>query len=164
MRLTVFFVTVLLASAAACSDHDGYVGSRHPPLPKDVVSLSGWVLMTPAFLRPRLGGTVFGMSFVETPSGDMVWLDTLIGELGDSRVQWEVVAVVPIPPRDSTVSMVESCAVGTEDRIGKVIALVQGDQEIYETVLRSWRANLDSLRIDEIPTDNVVCINEAFGV
>jgi len=147
--------TVAAANAAPVSSatntprsaaSNAYVGAEYDSLPRGVSYKGGSVAGNYDFAR------------VGTASGDMIWLDSIVGPSGRPPRKL-VKASLSVPPLRSDERLVlASCDVnGKLDPL--VVAIVVNEPSVtrYTKVRQAWRANVEAARFDVIPIDGIVC-------
>jgi hypothetical protein len=129
-----------------------YVGLRYDPLPPGVTYESGSVI-----LGKDGKPTQYVLSYVGTPKGMKIWLDSILPE--DGAIHRRIVRAEmddpPIRPVDRRV--IGTCGVYGKFE-GDIIAVVKEvPGRKYTTVYRAWRANPAAARFDSISTQGVEC-------
>jgi len=127
-----------------------YIGVRHGPFPAGVASVGGAVV--------RIDGTEYAFTHVRTPSGDMVWLDSIAS--GDAPTPVKIVrAELRAPPlaRDERLLMASCDVNGKLD--GRVVAIVVNEANAtkFTKVRQAWRADARNGRFDVIPVAGITC-------
>lgn len=132
-----------------------YVGLEYEVLPRRVTAMGGAVL-------PRMGsgaGGDFGFSYVRTPQGDMIWLESIGTAAKGGRPQRIVRAQLHIPAlaRDERLFMA-SCDVGrTLDGWVVAIAVNSPNATRFAEIRQAWRADPVAQRFDVIPIAGITC-------
>jgi len=127
-----------------------YIGLTHGTLPDGITSQGGALV--------RFDGVDYAFTSVRTPTGDMVWLDSIAPGGGQPPVKI-VRAALRIPPlaRDERLLMA-SCDVG--GRLdARVIAIVMTEANVtkFTKVRQAWRADARNGRFDLIPVAGISC-------
>lgn len=124
-----------------------YVGMRYATLPAGFAYQAGSAI-------PRAGaGARYALSRVQTPHGDMMWLE---GLEGSKRV---VYAELRVPPLASD----ERLLIGSCDENGRldprIVAIVVADSGAtrFTRVRQAWRANAGMGQFDLLPVAGIVC-------
>lgn len=132
-----------------------YVGLQYDSLPKGFTYRGGSII--PA--GPATRNAEYDLSHVVTPSGDMVWLDTLGAPVGKGLRAKIVRAELMIPQlaNDERLFMA-SCDVGGKlDPL--VVALVVNEPNVtrFTKIRQAWRVNIPAARFDIVPVAGVTC-------
>jgi hypothetical protein len=113
-----------------------HIGLRHGALPAGITSQGGAVV--------RFDGVDYAFTSVRTPTGDMVWLDSIAPGAAEPPVKI-VRAELRVPPlaRDERLLMASCDVDGRLD--GRVIAIVERGERAREKLRRcqAWRADLE---------------------
>jgi len=146
-------VTSSTRDASSIPGSGKYVVTVHGPLPTGVTLVGGSVIAD-KFGHP----SVFSFSHVRTPSGEMIWLDSVETRAGGSTRQ-VVLAELPIPPlaNDERLFM-GSCDVrGRLD--GSIVAIIVNEPNVsrFTKVREAWRADSRVRRFDLVPLEGVSC-------
>jgi hypothetical protein len=165
MRVNPRNLCIVLLAVAACSGDSRraadsakavpktYVGYGYDPLPAGVT-----VQGASEIVGPDGKPTHFVLTHVLTPSGNTIWLDSVLPNDGMQRrriVRAEVVIVVPSLTR----LIISTCDVnGKLDPA--VVALVRDSAKAdgkYTKIYNAWRANPARAQFDTVPQSTVVC-------
>jgi hypothetical protein len=124
-----------------------YIGVRHGPLPAGVSTTGGAVV--------RISGMEYAFTSVRTPSGDMVWLDSVEPGSGQKVVRAEL--RVPPLARDERLLMASCDVDGRLD--GRVLAVVVNEPNAtkFTKVRQAWRVDVGNGRFDVIPVAGITC-------
>lgn len=135
------------SAAGATPGSSSYVGLSYDTPPAGVKSVGGAILS-----GPGVRGN-YAFTHVETPRGEMIWLDTI----GSSKRV--VLAELTLPPlaRDERL-IVGSCDVAgrLEPRAIAIVVNQPGASKFTE-IRQAWRVDLRAARFDIIPVAGVVC-------
>jgi len=127
-----------------------YIGVRHGPLPAGIASLGGAVV--------RINGADYAFTHVRTPSGDMVWLDSITSSGTQTPVKI-VRAELRVPPlaRDERLLMASCDVNGKLD--GRVVAIVVNEANAtkFTKIRQAWRTDANGGRFDVIPVAGISC-------
>ena len=149
------------AEPARGATRRSYVGLQYDSLPGDFTFEGGAVV--PATAAP--GQAEYDFSYVRTPRGDMIWLDTLSVPAGHGLRARIVRGTLVIPPLGADERLVmASCDVhGRFDP--RVVAIVVNEPGAsrFTKIRQAWRADLPSGRFDIIPITGVVCEEPGGG-
>jgi hypothetical protein len=138
------------SSSAPAIASGRYIGVRHGPLPSGISSQGGAVL--------RIDGAEYAFTSVRTPTGDMVWLDSIAP--GASQTPVKIVrAELRVPPlaRDERLLMASCDVDGRLDP--RVVAIVVNETNATKLtkVRQAWRADARNGRFDVIPVAGITC-------
>ena len=127
-----------------------YTGTRHGPLPAGIVSQGGALL--------RIDGNDYAFTHVRTPTGDMVWLDSIASGAGPTPAKI-VRAELRVPPlaKDERLLMASCDVDGRLD--GRVVAIVVTEPNVTKVtkIRQAWRADARLGRFEVIPVAGIVC-------
>jgi hypothetical protein len=127
-----------------------HIGLRHGALPAGITSQGGAVV--------RFDGVDYAFTSVRTPTGDMVWLDSIAPGAAEPPVKI-VRAELRVPPlaRDERLLMASCDVDGRLD--GRVIAIVMSEANAtkFTKVRQAWRADPRNGRFDVIPVAGISC-------
>lgn len=138
-----------------------YVGLQYDSLPGDFTFEGGAVV--PPTAAP--GHAEYDFSYVRTPRGDMIWLDTLSVPAGHglrARIVRGTLVIPALGPDERLV--MASCDVqGRFDP--RVVAIVVNEPGVsrFTKIRQAWRVDLPSGRFDVIPVTGVVCEEPGTG-
>jgi hypothetical protein len=126
-----------------------YVGTRHNPLPPGVNYVEGATL--------HIDGAGYVLSHVQTPDGDMVWLDSIVTGARPPASIVRATVRVPNLARDERL-LIASCDVnGQLD--SRVVAIVVNEANAtkFTKVRQAWRVDAQRGRFDVIPVAGITC-------
>ena len=127
-----------------------HIGLRHGPLPAGITSQGGAVV--------RFDGVDYAFTAVRTPTGDMVWLDSIAPGAAEPQVKI-VRAELRVPPlaHDERLLMASCDVNGRLD--ARVIAIVVNEPNAtkFTKVRQAWRADARNGRFDVIPVAGISC-------
>jgi hypothetical protein len=144
------------AARAASAANTRYVGLQYDSLPRDFHFLDGAVL-------PRGAGTGaaadYDFAHVRTPTGEMVWLDTIGAPVGKGLHARIVRAELPVP----SLAADERLLMGSCDQGGRLdprlVAIVVNDSGAtrFTKIRQAWRVNIPAARFDLVPLAGITC-------
>lgn len=125
---------------------NSYVGVAYDSLPRGVTYKGG-----------SLAGNL-DFAEVATPSGNMIWLDTIVAATR-KPARKVVRAELSIPPlaSDERVFMASCDVNGKLDPLVVAIVVAEPNVSRYTKVRQAWRANAVAARFDVIPIAGVTC-------
>lgn len=130
-----------------------YIGTVHGALPTGVTLVGGSVIAD-RFGHP----SVFSFSHVNTPDGDMIWLDSVEAN-GGADARQVVLAELTIPPlaNDERLFMASCDVRGALN--GSIVAIAVNEPNVsrFTKVRQAWRADSRVRRFDLVPLDGVTC-------
>jgi hypothetical protein len=142
-------------ATGAMATQPNYVGLQYDSLPKGFTYRGGSFI--PA--GPATRNAEYDLSHVVTPSGDMVWLDTLGGPVGKGLRAKIVRAELMIPQlaNDERLFMASCDVAGRLDPL--VVALVVNEPNVtkFTKIRQAWRVNIPAARFDIVPVAGVTC-------
>lgn len=124
-----------------------YVGMRYASLP------AGFAYRAGSAIPRATAGSRYALSQVQTPRGDMMWLEGLDGR---DRVVYAELRIPPLAPD-------ERLLIGSCDRNGgldpRIVAIVVADSGAtrFTKVRQAWRANPGMGQFDMLPVAGIVC-------
>ena len=124
-----------------------YVGMRYASLP------AGFAYRAGSVIQPGSSSGRYTLSQVETPHGDMIWLEAI------ERRERVVYAELRTPPLAAD----ERLLIGSCDLSGKldprIVAIVVADSGAvrFTKVRQAWRANAGMGQFDMLPVSGIVC-------
>ena len=147
--------SAVVGSAPSARAPGNYVGLEYEVLPPRVSAMGGAVLPQ---MNSGAGGD-FGFSYVRTPQGDMIWLESIDKATHGRRPRRMVRAQLRIPPLASDERLfMASCDVGrTLDGWVVAIAIHAPNTTRFTRVRQAWRADPVAQRFDVIPIDGITC-------
>jgi hypothetical protein len=132
-----------------------YVGTRHNPLPPGVDYVEGATL--------HVNGAGYVLSHVRTPTGDMVWLDSIIAGAKPPAVIVRASVRIPQLARDERL-FIASCDVnGRLDERVVAIVVNQPNTTKFAQIRQAWRADARRARFDVIPVTAITCEDPGAG-
>lgn len=138
----------------------GYVGLQYDSLPGDFTFEGGTVIPPAAPSHAE-----YDFSYVRTPRGDMIWLDTLGVPAGRGLRARIVRGTLVIPPlaRDERLFMASCDVRGRFDP--RVVAIVVNEPRVsrFTKIRQAWRVDLPTGRFDIIPISDIVCEEPGSG-
>jgi hypothetical protein len=172
MKLVVFLMGAALVCVACNRDAsrdarptDSAVAApqaqtSQPPAKANHVALQYDSLPTNFTLRAGalIPGSSYDLSYVVTPAGDEVWLDTLGARVGGRRAR-TVRAQLKVPPlaRDERLFMASCDVNGKLDPTVVAIVVNQPNATRFTQIRQAWRANVAQSRFDVIAVTGVSC-------
>ena len=111
----------------------------------------------------------YAVSWVETPDGEMFWLERLdTKQIVDGLPLFEVIDAVIVPPGEQDVSNVvilgdSLCEIDGIEQTGVVAVFRWSDTGWFDEMLHGWFADLATEQLMPA-TGSVRCIDESFGV
>lgn len=132
-----------------------YVGLKHGPnLPRGLKDHGGGLITD-----PYKDTTQFGLAHVTRGTTNMVWFELMTHHDAEGKAYWEVLDAVTTPPlRRNQLLMLTLC--NLNDKFDPEIAAVVQPvgRGSYETrVLKAWRANRQTRKLEVIPVRGVRC-------
>jgi hypothetical protein len=137
-----------------------YVGLQYDSLPRDFHFIDGALL-------PRGAGTGvpadYDFAHVDTPMGEMVWLDTIGAAVGKGLHARIVRAELPVPKLAAD----ERLFMGSCDQNGRLdprlVAIVVNEpgETRFGRVRQAWRVNIPAARFELVPLNGIVCEDPA---
>jgi len=150
--------SAIVTPATRAAAKTNYVGLQYDSLPRDFTYQSGAVL--PA--QPGRPGAEYDLAHVMTPSGEMIWLDTLGARVGRGLRAKIVRAELMVPQvaRDERLFIASCDADGKLDP--RVVAIVVNQAATpgvsrFTQIRQAWRVNIAAARFDIIPVKGIVC-------
>ncbi len=145
------------------------IGLRYPPLP------AGWKEVSSAFLPAVAGGTDHAIAWVQTDSGDYLWLGRAVpvpvgpsptAEGGGSRPIWELRDTLRLPALASDQQIVVAqCSLRRDPSDAEIAAIATAaSADSLTGIVAAWRADRRSERFVPIATAGVACHNPGYGV
>ena len=142
-------------SAANAAAKSGYVGLQYDSLPKDFTYRDGSVIPP----SPATHTADYDLSHVMTPSGEMVWLDTLGAPVGKGLRAKIVRAELSIPQlaNDERLFMASCDAKGKLDPLIVAIVVNEAGATKFTKIRQAWRVNIPAARFDVLPVAGISC-------
>jgi hypothetical protein len=107
----------------------------------------------------------FGIREVSKGKIRMLWLERVAERNAKSVLRWEVLDVLVLPPvKKNQVLAASYCFIGKEYEPEVFAIFNYQDKQYFTRARRAWRANRFEERFEEIPTKNIRCENEGWGV
>jgi hypothetical protein len=135
-----------------------WIGTRHPPLPPEVVWVGG------ALLDP-LEEVEFGIEEVTHGPDRLLWLDLLTHRDEAGIAYWEVLDVLAPPPlRDDQILVMRDCSLDGRSDTEIVAIAEQTRGQVHTRIAAAWRANRAARHFEKIRTAGITCENTAYGL
>ncbi len=147
--------TAIATPRASSRTPGNYLGLEYEAPPRGITALGGAVL-------PPSGSNVgrdFGFSYVRTPQGDMIWLESIGQSAPGGRPRRLVHAQLRIPPlaRDERLFMASCDVGGALD--GRIVAIAVNapNSTRFTQIRQAWRADPLARRFDVVPVAGISC-------
>jgi hypothetical protein len=143
------------ASSASSNEKPDYIGLQYDSLPKDFTYRDGSLIPPSAATH----NAEYDLSHVMTPSGEMIWLDTLGAPVGKGLRAKIVRAELTIPQlaNDERLFMASCDSNGKLDPLVVAIVVNQPGATKFTSIRQAWRVNIPAARFDVIPVAGISC-------
>lgn len=137
-----------------------YIGIIVPPYPSDVKSHSSTVINF-----SKSGEIEWSQSHVKIKGKDYLWLELFQGRK-NNQAYFKIIDQTKIPSISKNYNLyLTNC----ENRITKeryITAIGNGDpyEEVHTNIIKAWRINFSTGKIESISTLNIICINDGWAV
>lgn len=149
-------------------DPKSYIGLRYQEDPQELKYMGGWLI----------DGKDHGVRHMVSsncqeppcPQGtlQMLWLQKIISYNSAGIPLWEVLDAIALPnnyDKDKINNIFIACEINRKlDPELVVIAKYEQDKEYITQIIKAWRANRSIKKFQEIPPQNIRCINPGWGV
>jgi len=107
---------------------------------------------------------VHAFHFYKNNAASYLVLKKEIGKEGKKAI-WQVIDYIVLPKYERNyVYCYVVCELNGESAPEIAVIAEYQDKELFERIVKAWKADLKSGRIIEIDTKGIICINEGYGV
>jgi hypothetical protein len=153
----VLIVLLFFCQSANGQAKNTYEGLKIPPIPEGYREVE-------AFLIDDKPDSYFSISGMTHKSGEVFLLQKFLYHDREGHAHWEVIPALA----ESKLQKGYNYFMGTCMLLGEhkrnMIALVKSeDQEIQTKIIRVWRVNVTTQKIEKIPVGGITCYVEGWG-
>lgn len=153
----VFFVLILCFGSTYANN---YIGIVVPPYPSDVVTRGGTLISD-----TKPGDVKWSQSHVIIKGKDYLWLELFQGYKGNYPY-FKVIDQVGIPSIKENYNLYIANCENTKTKERYITGIGNGDpyEEVHRNIIKAWRNNFKTGKIESISTLNIICINDGWAV